>query len=205
MAWRCSWPRDWTQARAVTLPNPKQLGHQGTPGFVFVFCFLGLHLWHMEVPRLGAESELHLLAYTTATAMRDSSCICSQQRQILKPLNEARDWTWILMDTSWVCNGWATMGTPVFWGFFCLFVCFYFLGPHLWPMEVPRLGVKLELQLPQPQQCGIQMESVTYTTAHSNAESLTHWTRPGIEPASSWILVVFVTSEPQWELPGFCF
>ena len=30
---------------------------------------------------------------------------------------------------------------------FCLFV-FCFLGPHPWYMEVPRLGVKLELQLP---------------------------------------------------------
>ena len=28
----------------------------------------GLHLEHMEVPRLGAEWELHLLAYATATA-----------------------------------------------------------------------------------------------------------------------------------------
>ena len=29
------------------------------------FCFvLGLHLRHMEVPRLGVESELQLLAYT---------------------------------------------------------------------------------------------------------------------------------------------
>ena len=25
---------------------------------IFVFCFLGLHLWHMEVPRLGVQSEL---------------------------------------------------------------------------------------------------------------------------------------------------
>ena len=25
---------------------------------------------------------------------------------------------------------------------------FYFLGPHLWHMEVPRLGIELELQLP---------------------------------------------------------
>ena len=30
----------------------------------------------------------------------------------------------------------------VFWGFFC------FLGPHPWYMEVPKLRVKLELQLP---------------------------------------------------------
>ena len=36
-------------------------------GFFFVFLFLSLvflgwHLWHMEVPRLGVESELQLLA-----------------------------------------------------------------------------------------------------------------------------------------------
>ena len=34
---------------------------------LFNFFFLGPHLWHMEVPRLGVDSELQLLAYTTAT------------------------------------------------------------------------------------------------------------------------------------------
>ena len=29
-----------------------------------------------------------------------------------------------------------------------LFICFIFLGPHPQPMEVPRLGVESELQLP---------------------------------------------------------
>ena len=33
--------------------------------------FLGVHLQHMEVPRLGVELELHLLAYTKDTAMPD--------------------------------------------------------------------------------------------------------------------------------------
>ena len=47
---------------------------------------------------------------------------------------------------------------------------------------------------------GIWAVSVTYTTDHSNTESLTHWLRPGMEPASSWILLGFVTTEPQWEL-----
>ena len=43
--------------------------------------------------------------------------------------------------------------------------------------------------------------SVTYTTDHGkNARSLTHWLRPGIKPASSWILVRFVSTEPWWEL-----
>ena len=38
----------------------------------FVFLpFLGPLPWPMEVPRLGVESELWLLAYATATATRD--------------------------------------------------------------------------------------------------------------------------------------
>ena len=40
---------------------------------------------------------------------------------------------------------------------------------------------------------------MTYTTAHGNAGSLTHWVRPGIEPTSSWILVRFISSVPQQE------
>ena len=41
----------------------------------FLFFFLGPHLQHMDIPRLGVELELQLLAYTTATAMRDLSHI----------------------------------------------------------------------------------------------------------------------------------
>ena len=58
----------------------------------------------MDVPRLGIESELRLLAYTITTAILDLSCIydlhCSLcQHWILNPLNKARDQTCILMDT----------------------------------------------------------------------------------------------------------
>ena len=35
--------------------------------------------------------------------------------------------------------------------------------------------------------------SAVYATSCSNAMSLTHWARPGMEPASSWILVGFLT------------
>ena len=71
----------------------------------------------MEVSRLGVESELQLPAYTTATAVWDLCYVCdlyhsSQQRWILNPLMEARDWTCILMDTSLVPYHWATTGTP---------------------------------------------------------------------------------------------
>ena len=34
----------------------------------------------------------------------------------------------------------------------------------------------------------------------SNAGSLTQWVRLGIEPATSWFLVGFVSAEPRWEL-----
>ena len=37
---------------------------------------------------------------------------------------------------------------------------------------------------------------------HRNTGSLTHWTRPGIKPTSSWILVGFVSAEPWRELPN---
>ena len=37
------------------------------------------------------------------------------------------------------------------------------------------------------------------TTAHGNAGSLTHCLGSGNKPTSSWILVGFITAEPQWE------
>ena len=72
--------------------------------FVCLFCFLVLHPWHMEVPR---ESELQLLAYTTATATQDLSCVydlyhSSQKCQILNPLSETRDQTLNLTVPSWI-------------------------------------------------------------------------------------------------------
>ena len=71
---------------------------------IFFFCFLGPLLWHMEVPRLGVESELQLQAYNTATATPDPSHIldlhCSlQQSWILNPPSKARDQTRVLTDT----------------------------------------------------------------------------------------------------------
>ena len=76
---------------------------------LFCFCFLGLHLQHIEIPRLGVESELQLPASTTAVAIPDPSQIFDLhssllQCGILNPLSEARDQTHILMDTSRVHN-----------------------------------------------------------------------------------------------------
>ena len=74
----------------------------------FFFSFLELLLWGIEVPRLGAELELQLPAYNTATATWDASLNCdlyhsAWQCQILNPLRETRDQTHLLMDTSQVC------------------------------------------------------------------------------------------------------
>ena len=84
--------------------------------FIF-FVFLGPHRRHMEVPRLGVESGLWPLAYTTATVTPDPSCVCdlhhsSRQCHILNPLSEARDWTYILMDASQIRFRWAMTGIP---------------------------------------------------------------------------------------------
>ena len=60
--------------------------------------------------------------------------------------------------------------------FIYLFI-FVFLGPHPRHMEVPRLGSNQSCScwpMPEPQQCGIRAVSVTSTTAHGNARSLTH-------------------------------
>ena len=81
---------------------------------IYLFSFLGQHLWHIDIPRLGVESELQPLAYTTAT--QDPSHVydlhhSSRQCWMPNPLSEARGWTYILMDTSWVDYCWATTGT----------------------------------------------------------------------------------------------
>ena len=88
--------------------------------------------------------------------------------------------------------------------FVCLFVfCFCFLGLHLWHMEVPRLGVESELQL-------LAFATATATQDPSCICSLHHISQQcqilnpkrglGIKPASSRILVRFVSAEPQWKL-----
>ena len=99
---------------------------------MFFLCFLALHLWHMEGPRLGIESELQLPACSTATATatQDLGHICnlhtsSQQRHIRNPLSRAVDQTPILMDTSRVFNPLSHNGNSLV--VFCLFVCLFVL------------------------------------------------------------------------------
>ena len=93
-----------TAGQGVLLPRVRGRRQTEYARPFFFFFFLGLHLQHMDVPRLEAESELRLPAYITGTATPDPSRICDlhcslRQRQILNPLSEAGDRTHILTDT----------------------------------------------------------------------------------------------------------
>ena len=93
--------------------------------------FFGPHLWHIEVPRLGVQSELQLPASTTATARPDLNHIyklhhSSWPHQILNPLNKAKDRTSILMDTRWLLNLLSHNGNSKRKGVFFFF--FFFFG-----------------------------------------------------------------------------
>ena len=95
-------PTDWVlpyAAGAAPKRPKKKKNHKKNIIYIkLFFFFLGLHLQHMELPRLGVKSKLQVLAYTTA----------HDNARSFNPLSKARDQTHILMDTSWVCYHWAT-------------------------------------------------------------------------------------------------
>ena len=81
--------------------------------------------------------------------------------------------------------------------FFVLFCFFFVLHPE--HMDVPRLGIELELQLPAYTTDTAMQDSrclCALTTALSSTISLTHWAMP----SSSWNLIRFISAVPQWEL-----
>ena len=90
----CNSCQHWWHGR-----SPNSLGVFACLFFLFSFFFLGLHLWYMEVPRLGVKC-----VYTIATATADSSRMldlrCSwQQHCILNPLSKAASlgtFCWVL-------------------------------------------------------------------------------------------------------------
>ena len=77
--------------------------------------------------------------------------------------------------------------------FYFLFL-FGFLGLHPRHMEIPRLVVEWSCShqpTPQPQQHRIWAASVTYTTAHCNSRSITHW----VSEARDWTHILMDTSK----------
>ena len=106
----------------------------------------------------------------------------------------ARDWTstTAMTPADAVSAGSLTRCSTRWLLFFCLFVfvlSFWGCTPGMWKFPgYTRVGSELHLW--------------PYTTSHGNTRSLTPWARPEIKPASSWILIRFITTEPQQELLG---
>ena len=91
-----------------------------------------------------------------------------------------------------------------FFVLFCLFVCllFWFLGPQVQHMEVPRLEVKSELQLLAYATATSKQDPSCVCNLHHSSQQcpiLNHRTGPRIKAASSWILVGFIT---HWAVTG---
>ena len=91
----------------VFLKTPLRHKHWNLVGhrmIVFLCCcrcqLLSLHPQHMDVLRLGVESELQLPAYTTATATQDASQVCSLHRSSRQCLSDP-------------LIHWVTTGTPI--------------------------------------------------------------------------------------------
>ena len=79
---------------------------------------------------------------------------------------------------------------------------FCFLGPLPWYMDVPMVGIQLELQVPSYTTVTVTSDPShvwDYPIAEGQTRSLTHWVRPEMESASSWILVGYVTC---WAMSG---
>jgi len=84
---------------------------------------------------------------------------------------------------------------------FTLFFCLLWATPMAYGGSQARANWSCSYPpTPHPQQCQIQATSATYITAHGNARSLIHGAMPGIEPATSWFLVGFVSTVPRQEL-----
>ena len=99
----------------------------------------------------------------------------------------------LIKDSAGLGLGWSFSTIYVICPFlsfsFFLSVCLsVFFRPHLWHMEVPRLGSNWSCSYqptPQPWQHQIWAMPVIYTTSHGNTGSLTHGVWPGIKPMSS--------------------
>ena len=127
----------------------------------------------MVVPRLGVTWQLQPLAYATATATWDPSCICNLHHNVVSLTHWVRQGiepasSWILVrfistavqqelrkSMFWILI-WFLGSTfqsfdilSLYWSHgLCYFILFLFLGLHPQHMEVPRCGVKSELPLP---------------------------------------------------------
>ena len=89
---------------------------------------------------------------------------------------------------------------------FLLFIYFYFFGLfRAAPMAYG--GSQARGQIGSVATCLCNSHSHTRSEPHLRPTPYPsiHWVRPELEPASSWMLVIFVSAEPQGELPVLIF
>ena len=121
------------------------------------------------------HTHTHLVSISVWTSINQTVLSCSESK------NEC----WVVWDMNIIRS--------VISGFFvCLFVCFLLFRTMPMAYKISQARGPIGTQLPQLQQHQIWAVSETYTTAHGNTGSLTHWEGPRIKSASSWLLVGFV-------------
>ena len=104
-------------------------------------------------------------------------------------------WKWVLQPQMMPCGVETSIIQLKICEQFFFFFFLSFQGPTCGIRRFPGLQSNRSYscrRMPEPPQRQIPAASATYTTAHGNAGSLTHWARPGIEPASSRFLVGFI-------------
>ena len=96
-------------------------------------------------------------------------------------------------------------------------IILFYLGPHVQHIKSSwargRIGPAAAGLHHSHSKCRLLIwaASVTYAASASdtatcgNAGSLAHWSRSGIEPKTSWFLVIFISAVPWWELQKILF
>ena len=80
-----------------------------------------------------------------------------------------------------------------FWGVFLFCFVFSFLGPHPWLMEVPRLGVELELELPAYTKAMAKRDPSCIFDLHHNSQQC--WI---LNPLSKARDRTHISMDPSW-------
>ena len=83
------------------------------------------------------------------------------------------------------------------------FLFFFFIGLPSWYMEVPRVVVKLELQMPAYSTAIVRWDPSWFCDLHHSSQH--HRILNPLRKARNWTCVLmnhsdFITPEPQWEL-----
>ena len=120
----------------------------------------------MEVPRLGAESELQLWAYTSATATATATATRDSW-----PTEQGQGLNLILMDSSPVCHRGATTGTP---------------ETHFYMSHNMGQNLKISKSWLPPQSAG---------HSDSNQQSSRRSPAPSVQRSACCLLIVFLSWE----------